>query len=335
MPAFVDTIAYAGETPWHRLGTHLGEENVTGAHMQLAAGLGWEVAKVPVFYARDGAMLPVPDQFTLTRDDTRESLGAVVGSKYTPFQNTALFSFLESLRAEGDVRFHTAGSLMGGRKVWALAQVAGELKVKRNGSTDTLAPFILGYSTHDGSACITARLTTIRVVCWNTLSMALREGGQPEFRVRHTVSASERTADAARVLGLMADEVVAEQEVLQGLSDTAMPMHDFALFASQVLTGEDDPDKARQTMRDAEGRSASLYERKGDSLLGLFREGRGNQGTSRYDALNAVTEYVDGIHARPGKWSSMDDETLGKAWNAAMFGMGEATKRRAYALLTA
>jgi phage/plasmid-like protein (TIGR03299 family) len=342
-------MAYVGEVPWHRLGTYLGEENVTAEQMLSAAGLDWEVVAKPVYYFATepstvpdgalepvpdhGALKPVPDHYTLVRLDTGRSLGSVVGSKYAPFQNAELFTAMEALR-EGGLRYHTAGSLMGGRRVWALAQMPGAVTVRRNGSDDVSAPFILGYSTHDGSACVTLRLTTVRVVCWNTLSMALREH-TTEVKLKHTQSIRDRLAFAAEILNLAGSALERETATLQRLADTPMGQADFAVFAAQVLTGQDDADKALETIQSAEGRSRTIYDRKGTALTDLFNRGNGNQGRDRYDALNAVTQYVDTLAGKAKAWQTFDHDTLDAAWHAAVFGSGEAVKQRAYALLTA
>jgi len=337
MPDFVDTMAYAGEVPWHRLGKHVGDNNVTGAEMIAAAEMDWTVSKVPVYYDSDGNgdFKPVADQYTLVRSDTREALECTVGARYVPFQNRQLFDCMESLRSvNGDgVRFHTAGSLMGGRKVWALAQLAGEQRIRVNGHDDVSVPFILGYSAHDGSACITYRLCSTRVVCWNTLSAALGEARRPEYKVRHTLNAEDRIAEAAQVLGLAWAGIEEQTTQLQGLADTRMDVPSFVRFAAQLLTDEDDGDAALKVIAKAEGRSKAQYERKGGELTRLFLGGLGNHGASRYDALNAVTEYVDHARGRAQDWKTMDAAQLDTSVDSMLFGFGERTKVRARELL--
>ncbi len=339
MTAYVDTMAYVGEIPWHKLGTYLGEENVDGARMQEAAGLGWAVRKAPIYTARitnDGSNLlhRVEGQYALECSDTQRPISnATVGSKYEPFQNSDLFAFGEAMRSEGDVRWHTAGSLMDRRKVWALAQLAGDVTVtRRNGVKDTSAPFILLYNSHDGSSCLTARLTTVRVVCWNTLSAALSEKGA-EFRARHTVSMSARATEAAVLLGLAAQAIPAEREFLQGLADAPMSMAEFRSFACAILAGTDTVAEGVEIVRKSEGASRTQYGRKGDTLVRLFAKGLGNMGGDRFDALNAVTQYVD--HAEGSVKHKSDTDSLSVQLNSAVFGMGERTKRRALQLLAA
>lgn len=335
MSSFVETMAYAGDVPWHKLGTCVGAENVDGATMQRAAGLGWRVNKAPVWYLGRSGYAKVDGQYTLIRDTDGVSLGCTVGERYEPFQNDSLFECMESLRGVGgeEVRFHTAGSLMGGRKVWALAQLAGEVAVtRRNGDRDVSAPFILGYSSHDGSSCITYRLTSVRVVCWNTLSAAMG-GRAPEYKVRHTASAADRMVEAAEVLGLSHVALRTEREALQALADRPMSGEEWALFCAQVLTGEDDPAKAAEVVSKSEGRSKAQYIRKGDELSRLFFAGAGNRGDCAFDALNAVTEYVDHAHGRATDWHGWDAAALDKAGESILFGNGARLKARARELL--
>jgi len=335
MAHFVDTMAFVGQTPWHRLGTYLGELNVSGKEMLKAAGLDWKAVKVPVEFAhRDGKMVKVPGQYTITRDDTGDSLGCTVGERYEPFQNSSLFEFGEALRAEGDVRWHTAGSLLGGRKIWGLAQLAGDQTVtRRDGTKDVSAPFILLHNTHDGTSQIRARLCSTRVVCWNTLSAALGEAGA-EFTASHTGGVEARATEAATLLGLAAEVIPAQTEMLQRLSDSPMTADQMAAFGAQLLTGKDDVMEAAEAYAAVSKRSKTTLDRKIDELLGAFKHGLGNKGDSKLDGLNAVTEYIDHQRNRATSWKTLDDRMLGKRFDSSQFGTGEKLKNRALRILT-
>lgn len=328
MPAYVDTMAYVGAIPWHQEGVNLGEQNVDGATMQQAAGLDWTVGLAQL-HLPDGR--PVPGQFAPVCSDG-EIIPAAVGGKYTPVQNAQLFETMEAMRGRGEVRFHTAGSLLERRRVWALAQVAGAIEVRRReGDRDVSAPYILGTSSHDGSANVTFALTTVRVVCWNTLNAALGEvrGKADTFTARHTASVLGRLEDAAEVLGLAVAATERMAGTLQGLANAPMARPAFVRLCAQLLSGEDNPEKAAEVIAKAEGRSAALYERKGGELLRLFESGRGNRGNCALDALNAVTEYVDYQLARTG---TVDWDTAGAS---ILWGAGAQLKARALALVAA
>lgn len=340
MAHMIDSMAYAGEVPWHGLGTKL-DADADSATMLAAAGLEWEALKVPAFYMKGDAFERVPGQYTLTRSDTGASLGCAVGVRYVPFQNAALFAFGDALRAASSdgVRWHTAGALQGGARIWALAQLAGSFEVKRSATArarigqdaDTAAQFLLLMNSH-GGASLLAQSTSVRVVCANTLAAAMAEKDQPHYRIRHTASMAERVEDAAEALGLAATHFAIEREVSQGLADTPMDRRGFADFVAQLLTGEDDRDAAREAVASSEGRSRAIFDRKGGELVGLFEHGKGNAGVDRFDALNAVTEYIDHQRNRVRKWRTLDQRAQGL--DSAWFGEGARIKQRAVALLT-
>lgn len=339
MSHFIETMAYAGETPWHRLGTHLGDENVDGATMQKAAGLDFRVQKAAIFVKRpDGSLIEVEDVHAMVRDDRFEPFAAVtVGNRYEIFQNAGFFEFGDRLRtaAGRGLKWHTAGSLKGGRVVWALAQMAGSIDVqRRNGRIDQSAPFLLLSNSFDGSSAIRIMNTSIRVVCWNTLSAALK--GNNCHSIRHTASASAQLTEAARALGYATEYFTEYAETAQTLADTPMSRENFGTFAAQLLTGLDDPKEALEKVAAADGRSETRLNNQFDALETLFHRGKGNTGADRFDALNAVTEYID--HQR-GRLSSARSSRaaqlagIDKALDSATFGSGAEMKARALNLL--
>ncbi len=339
MSHFVDTMAYVGELPWHGLGTYLGEENVSGKDMMIAAKLDWRVKKAPIYYQDiDNTYQVVEDQYTIIREDTGVSLGCTVGSKYEPFQNVDLFKFGDDLVSTGEVRWHTAGSLKENRKIWGLAQIAGEQEIARRPSPnritrDVHVPFLLIYNSHDGSSCLTARLTSVRVVCWNTLSMALSEK-MPEFRVRHTEAIMERAEEARELLGLAQEASHVQKEVLQGLADTPFSGVQFTEFCAQLLTGKDGIDEALDKVAHMKDSQRTQVNRKAGELGVLFTDGDGNGGADKKDALDAVTQFIDRQKNRIVEWHKLDKQTQGKRLNAQVFGSGEALKKRALRLLS-
>lgn len=360
MPDYVDTMAYAGATPWHGLGVKLPEDVDTDT-MLPAAGLDWESVSIPAEYRHPitGAMAQAEGNFVIARSDTGAALG-VVGSRYVPYSNRELMEFGDALRRQGSVKWHTAGSLKGGRRVWALAQVAGQFEVKRrDGTSQVTAPFLLLSTAHDGTMRVRAIFTGVRVVCWNTLSAALGAGDKTGFYARHTGSLKARVADAIEALGLAEKHFRLEAKTMQELANSPMTPAEFVTFTLQVLTGEDDADKARAAFEKAEGRSKALYSRKGSELINLFARGAGNHGEDRYDALNAITQWVDhqrgrGVDAGNGNGGGDSAEDIlrmslagvasranekvlaksGRALESAWFGSGATLKQRAVNLLT-
>lgn len=342
MSHFVDTMAYAGTIPWHGLGTYLGDSNVSADVMRKAAGLDFEVSKLPAFVQRpDGSFVPIADRFGMLASHKREAYSAVVSDRYEVFQTEEMFSFLERLRgaAGGELKFHTAGSLKGGSVVWALAQLAGSIDVRRrSGAVDTSAPFLFISNSFDGSSAIEIASTSVRVVCWNTLSAALRgsKRGADRFSVRHTASAESQLKQAAAALGYAGEYFAAYQETAQELANTPMPREKFSAFVAQLLTGLDDERAAMAKVAEAKGRSETIINNTADALISNFQRGKGNMGADAFDALNAVTEYVDHQRGRMGKYRDQAQRlgALDRALDSAAFGAGADLKARALKLLT-
>jgi phage/plasmid-like protein (TIGR03299 family) len=342
MAHFVDTMAYAGEIPWHGLGKYIGDQNVSADVMRKAAGLDFDVRKLPAFVQTpEGAFVPIADRYGMLATHKREAFSAVVSDRYEVFQTEHMFDFLERLRgaAGGELKFHTAGALKGGSVVWALAQLAGSIDVRRRGGAiDRSAPFLFVSNSFDGSSAIEIAATSVRIVCWNTLSAAVRgsKRGKDRFSVRHTASAEQQLSEAAASLGYASEYFAAYQQTAQELADTPMNREAFTAFAARLLTGIDDERAALEKVSQAKGRSETILNNTADALIGNFVRGRGNHGQDAFDALQAVTEYVDHQRGRMGRYSDKAKRlgALDKAMDSAINGQGADLKSRALRLLT-
>lgn len=193
---FQNKMAFVGETPWHGLGKRVAE-TITAAEMCRAAGLDWSVRKVPAPGAR---LMNIKtgryDRYLVMRDalGSEQELVALgmVGAGYEPLQNKDAFSSFEPLIHNRFARFHTAGALGNGGKVWVLAKLDDQIKVDRD---DVIDKFILLSNSHDGSCALSVRFTPIRVVCQNTLKIAL-ENSNGVIAVRHTTNIRENLKKA-------------------------------------------------------------------------------------------------------------------------------------------
>lgn len=189
MAAKVESMFYVRNKPWHGLGTCV-QSAPSSRDALVMAGLDWEVRQKEL-RTEDG--MPVTGYYANVRSSDGKVLG-VVTDKYAIVQNREAFAFTDALLGAG-VRYETAGSLMGGRRVWMLAKLPNEYIIRG----DRISPYLVFSNTHDGSGSIKAALTPIRVVCNNTLCMALQTA-QRSWSTRHTGGISDRMEDARETL---------------------------------------------------------------------------------------------------------------------------------------
>lgn len=194
MAADVESMFYTRETPWHGLGTKV--MGAPGSREALTlAGLDWRVIQEPIY---TGAGETVEGYKANIRDTDRKTLG-VVTDRYKVVQNYEAFAFTDSLLKEG-VRYETAGSLQGGKRIWLLAHMPHEYMI----SGERFSPYLLFSSTHDGSGAVKVALTPIRVVCQNTLNLALSTAKR-SWSMMHTGNIKGKIQEARETL-LMADD---------------------------------------------------------------------------------------------------------------------------------
>lgn len=205
MSALVETMFYVRETPWHGLGTKV-EEAPTSADAIRLAGLDWEVSSEPIYTADN---IEIPNMKANIRNTDRSVLG-VVTDRYKLVQNAEAFEFTDSLINE-DVRYETAGSLKNGKVVWMLAKMP-----ERKILDDKFDPYICFTNSFDGSGAIRACMTPIRVVCNNTLNIALKDATRC-WSTRHVGDMSSKLVEAQHTLGLAnnyMDELTCEAQQL-------------------------------------------------------------------------------------------------------------------------
>lgn len=194
MAANVESMFYVRETPWHGLGTRV-MEAPSSKEALILAGLNWKVLQEPI-YTETGAL--IEGYKANVRDSDRQTLG-VVTDRYKVIQNEDAFAFTDELLGEG-VRYETAGSLQGGKKVWVLAHMPHEYII----AGEHISPYLLFSNTHDGTGAIKVALTPIRVVCNNTLNLALSTAKR-SWSMIHTGDIKEKMEEARNTL-FMANE---------------------------------------------------------------------------------------------------------------------------------
>jgi len=306
-------MMYAGETPWHGLGTKL-DEPATAAEAITAAGLDYQV-DLRSLSTDDG--VPIPMRKAVIRSDTNQVLG-VVGNSYQPVQNHQCFGFLDAVVADGELRYHTAGALGRGEKVWMLAQLPGQIRVKN--SDDVTEQFLLLSNSHDGSSALRVYFTPIRVVCANTLGMAERQSRGQGVSIIHKGDLAAKVGEAQEVLGFAKrfyDDLEAKINHLAGHYPSHRQLQTF--FESLY------PDRENQS----NSRAKNIR----GELLRLFEDGVGQDipeiRHSTWAAFNAVTEFVD--HHRSTRGST-PEQRASRRLESAWFGSGARLKSEAWNL---
>ncbi len=189
MAHMIETMFSVREKPWHGLGTIVTEAPASAEALKLA-GLDWEVVQEPVY---TGCNEMVKGYKANVRSSDRRVLG-VVSDRYKVVQNTDAFSFTDELLGKG-VKYETAGSLQEGRKVWLLARLPKEYVI----AGERISSYLVFSNTHDGSGSVKVAVTPVRVVCNNTLNLAL-ETAKRSFSMIHTGNIHDKIQEAKDTL---------------------------------------------------------------------------------------------------------------------------------------
>ena len=349
----VERMFFTGKRPWwygtasqkDAVGVDLGDKAVTSREAIEAAGLGWAVTSAQAGYEKpmttdvDGRPVwaPADSERFLIRNDT----GAVLGrckDQYSLFQNVDAFEFLDGLVAQGELLYHTAGSLEGGRRVWILAQTPHSWTIKRrSGREDKHHAFLNCMIGHDGQSGISLCPTDIRVECANTMAFAesIASGENVIFRVQHRGDIGAKLELAAKAIEGMAGQSRERREVLQAMAQTAMNTDEFIDFAVEVFLGLDGDDDEVADLRDrfyseSTDRQKTVLENKVGDVAARFQEGIGNEGDSALDAVNAFSEYFDHFDLDHIKSNVERGRRAAKAVTSAWVGAGAQRKALAY-----
>jgi phage/plasmid-like protein (TIGR03299 family) len=199
-----DAFFSVKEKAWHGLG-QIVQDYPTSAEAIKFAGLDYEVIKQDIYttsFNADGQAMDftnrVKTHYATMRKDTGDVLG-IVGSKYEVVQNETAFTFFDSLVADDSgIKYETAGALGNGEKIFITAKLPDVIKIGRN---DIIEEYIFLTTSHDGSGSIMAAFTPVRIVCNNTLNMALKNHSNAVF-IKHTANAEEKLKEAARIITL-------------------------------------------------------------------------------------------------------------------------------------
>jgi len=304
------SMFYINEVPWHGLGTKL-DKPATAQEAITAANLDWKVVKLPLFAG--SKRIPVPDRFAVVRRTgdliakTDPVLG-VVSNEYTPLQNREAFSFFDPIVGQNAAIYHTAGALGQGERVWILAKLPGHIRVVGDDITEK---YLLLSNSHDGKSSVQIKFTPVRVVCQNTLTLALNDGSC--WRVSHHSDIHQRLKQAHEMLGLIKIRFDDMEQSFQAMSRVKMNGDRLTEYLANVYPDVKEPDKQLLVQRD---RSWSEY---------FFDQGRGNRlpgvAGTLWAAFNGVTECLDHRKTRQN-----ENQRLQSAW----FGETARVKSRAF-----
>lgn len=323
------SIAYIGEKPWHGLGQELTKDAPIEVWVK-ESGLGYDIKSTPVKFD-----IPVPTtagidlgsitkefekRKVLYRNDSNTGL-SVVSDSYKIVQPKEVLEFFRDIVAAGDMHLETAGALFGGTRYWAMANANFEGEVIRG---DTIKGRLLLTSSCDGTLATTAKFVSERVVCNNTLRIAMGEKdaeAKPQVRVTH--GAVFDPAKIKEALGLLDHGWHNFMTNIKKMAKTKTTDATVKHFIAQIMLNT-------EQLKAYDAEPTDVHKRVDAKLDTIFQmyKGAGMGATevtgTLWGALNAITEYAD---HRIGK---IDDNKLWNSW----FGYGENLKNKAFELAT-
>lgn len=300
-------MAYVGETPWHGLGKRV-PADVSPEQMLKAANLDWTVEKQPLFFNTDSG--PVLTQARALVRSSDNKVLTVISENWNPVQNIEAFEFFNDFVLAGDMEMHTAGSLRDGKMVWAMAQIKDSFELFGG---DRVEGYLLFSNPHEFGRSIDIRFTPVRVVCNNTLTMALHENAKHAVKVNHR---AKFDGDSVKeTLGIAKDRLQRYKEQAQFLGQKKFKKESITEYFNRVFPSltKDEEKKVNLSAfpisRQAEEAMAVLHTQPGAN----FAEG------SWWQAFNTVTYMTD------HKLGRSRDSRLTSAW----YGLNRAKKEKA------
>lgn len=278
MAANVENMFYTREKPWHGLGTMVMEAPTSKEALQLA-GLDWTVIQKEVI-TKDG--FPISGFKANVRETDNRVLG-IVTNRYKVVQNQEAFAFTDALLGEG-VTYETAGSLKNGCRIWLLAKLPQPYMI--NG--DEITPYLVFMNSHDGSGAIKAAMTPVRVVCENTLNLALRTAKR-SWSTNHTGNMAGKLKDAKDTLLYAADYMAELEKTMEFLHHTRLSDKKVNEYIERLipLTEDTTAQQKKNLHRMREELKIRYYE--APDLQDV--------GKNAYRFVNAVSDFV--THAKP------------------------------------
>ena len=288
----IETIAYAGETPWHGLGVRV-EPTLTAAEMMKVAELDWTVSKRKLSYkVGKDSRKALPGRYAVVRDSDDQFMG-LSADRYEPLQNQDIFDFYHRFVAYAGMEMHTAGSLLDGKFIWALAKVGDSFTLPGDDRTEG---YLLMMNSHEPGRAAVVQHTSVRVVCMNTLGMAL-SSGKNAFRFPHVAIFDDTAKTAAQeAMGLSHERLNAHRLAAEHLARIRVSQEVAESYFRAVFKLDPASLQVRELADQAEA-AAKRESRVMPKLRLALESGPGAglpsaRGTA-WGALNAVTFVVD------------------------------------------
>ena len=272
-------MAYAGDVPWHGLGTRV-PADLTPDQMLDAAGLNWEVSKVPAYAKVAGKNVNVGWSALVRSSD--EKIIDVVSDDWNPVQNSEAFEFFNDFIAEGDMEMHTAGSLCDGKIVWALAKVKDSFELFGGDKVDSYLHFT---NFHKYGCSTDIRFTPIRVVCNNTLTLSLNTKVERMVKISHR---REFNGDQTKLmLGVAAEKLAQYKEMAQFLGSKRYSDENVVEYFKRVFPASENAKRSEIT-------------KNARTALGILETQPGAEyaAGSWWQAFNATTYMTDHLIGR-------------------------------------
>lgn len=280
MSAEVETIMYTSNdrngrfVPWHGLGTAV-EEAPTSADAIRLAGLDWTVESKPMFTEDK---IEIPNYRANIRNTDNKVLG-IVTNRYQIVQNSEAFDFTDALIGEG-CKYETAGSLFGGKKIFLLAKMPETTILD-----DEFEPYVCFTNSHDGLGAIQACMTPVRVVCNNTLNLAL-SGAKRKWSTKHVGDLSTKMEEARQTL-MMANQY------MQDLSIVADKLAHTKVTDDQVIAILDDLFPVNT--EDSDRKKRNIAELKDQFMVCMFMPDIAKFRNTAWGAVNAASDFMSHI----------------------------------------
>lgn len=302
---------YRGEAPWHKLGRKV--EGILQAEEAIkTAGADWLVRLDDVYRMTDSGIKAIPGRRVIVREDTGAEFG-IVTEQYTPIQNAHAFGFFDPIVREGLAEYETAGVLGGGERVWCMASMPGGFTIP--GTEDRTEPYAMLTTTHDGSGACQIIFTAVRVVCQNTVRLAMSQG-RAMWSIRHTGNVERALADARAALNEGAGLFKLYQERAHELAARQCSPANLEQYLNTLVP---DNSAAKTTNARTENIRAEIKH------LAAHGKGQAQVRGTWWAALNGVTEYVD--HSRSARGT--EAEKTENRFDSSMFGSGAKMKAEA------